>query len=474
MFHSAILILSGNAATSLLLLTRNLIVARLIPAADYGIAATFAIAMTMVEMMSALGLQQQIIQAKNGEDPRFQAALQGFQVLRGVLAGAVLFALAGSIADFLNVPEAAWAYRVMALVPVLNALTHFDTYRLTRTMVFWPMLLTGGVPALVSVLAVWPLAMFYGDYRVMLWAIIVQAVLTAGVSHLVARRPYRLVLDSAIMAGSLRFGWAILLNGILMFAAFQGDKVIVGREIGMVVLAVFAMGSTLTLTPTLVMAKSANNFFLPQLSAVDQDDSEGQRQFAHLTIITMQAHMLFGTFLVIAMIIAGPTMVHIVLGENFAEMIPILPLMAIMQALRLSKDGSSAVVLSRGRAVLTLFTYIPRVLSLPLAWWVAITTGEITDIIWVAICAEAVGLAIALLLVTWNIGVCLRPLVWPLASSIALLITAAMYTSGDLALGAYHPFWGIFLVVTLWIASIVTMRDLRIYVVTMTKRVRIE
>ncbi|MBU0862361.1 MAG: oligosaccharide flippase family protein, partial [Alphaproteobacteria bacterium] len=126
MFRSALLILSGNAAAALLLLARNLIVARMIPVADYGVAATFAIAMAVVEMASALGLQQQIVQARNGDDPRFQAALQGFQVLRGVLSGAVLFVSAGLIADALNVPKAAWAYRVMALVPVLNALVHFD------------------------------------------------------------------------------------------------------------------------------------------------------------------------------------------------------------------------------------------------------------------------------------------------------------------------------------------------------------
>ena len=107
MFRSALLILSGNAAASLLLLARNLIVARLIPVADYGVASTFAVAMAVVEMMSALGLQQQIVQAKEGEDPRFQAALQGFQLLRGVISGVALFAIAGPMADFLGIPEAA-------------------------------------------------------------------------------------------------------------------------------------------------------------------------------------------------------------------------------------------------------------------------------------------------------------------------------------------------------------------------------
>ena len=91
MFRSALLILSGNAATSLMLLARNLLIARLIPVSDYGIASTFAIAMAVVEMASQLGLQQQIIQAKEGEEERFQAALQGFQLLRGCMGGLVLF-----------------------------------------------------------------------------------------------------------------------------------------------------------------------------------------------------------------------------------------------------------------------------------------------------------------------------------------------------------------------------------------------
>ena len=85
-------------------------------------------------------------------------------------------------------------------------------------------------------------------------------------SHLVAERPYRLVFDRGIMARSLRFGWPLLLNGILMFLAFQGDKLIVGRVMGMEALAIFAMGVTLTLTPTLVLAKSVQNMFLPKLS----------------------------------------------------------------------------------------------------------------------------------------------------------------------------------------------------------------
>ncbi|MEL6517080.1 MAG: oligosaccharide flippase family protein, partial [Pseudomonadota bacterium] len=112
MLKAGLTILSGNAAASLLLLLRNLGVAALIPVADYGIAATFAIAMAVVEMATDLGLHQQIVQSDKGEEPRFQAALQGFQVLRGILAGMVLFLLAPALAGFMGVPEVAWAYQL--------------------------------------------------------------------------------------------------------------------------------------------------------------------------------------------------------------------------------------------------------------------------------------------------------------------------------------------------------------------------
>ena len=172
MLRPALLILSGNAAASGFLFVRNLAVAALVPVADYGIAATFALAMAAVEMASSFGLQQQIVQARDGDDPRLQDALTGFQLLRGVLSAIALFALAGPLAMFLGIPEVTWAYRVLALVPLLNALQHFDIHRLNRNARFGPLIAVNAVPAMLSLAVVWPLAIWVGDWRVMLGAIL--------------------------------------------------------------------------------------------------------------------------------------------------------------------------------------------------------------------------------------------------------------------------------------------------------------
>ena len=271
MFRTAILIFSGNSFSSLLSLARSIVIAHLISVSDFGIASTFALAMSIVEMVTALGLQQQIIQHKDGDITAFQSALQGLQVMRALLNGTVLFLLADPIAMFFGVPEVGWAYRLMALVPVMNGFVHLDIYRFKRRMHYLPSITALVVPVLISLILVWPLSWAFGDYQVMLYAVLAQSMMLLVVSHLVAERPYRLSFDRAITVESMRFGWPILLNGILLFLVFNGERMIVGRELGMASLAVFSLAFSLVLTPTLVMEGSAQSFFLPQLSALKRE-----------------------------------------------------------------------------------------------------------------------------------------------------------------------------------------------------------
>lgn len=461
MVRIALLILSGNAFTSLLLLARNLIVARLIPVTDYGIASTFAIIMAVVEMMSALGLQQQIIQSKEGDDPHFQAALQGFQLLRGIISGIALFAIAGPVAQVMGIMEVVWAYQLLAAVPVLNALTHFDIHRLNRSMVFGPMILTGVLPALVSMLAVWPLAAWLGDYRVMLYSIVVQAALGAVTSHLVARRPYRVTLDRAIMYRSLHFGWPILINGFLMFLVFNGEKAIIGRELGMEALAIFAMGITLTLTPTLVLAKTAANLFLPQLSEAAVRTGE---DFNRRTVVTLQAILSMSLFVLCCTILLGPPFVHLLLGEKYAPLLPLMGGLAILQALRVFKAGPAIVALAIGQTTNPMIANIPRVLVLPLCWYVAAGSGDIFMVIWVATLGEFAGYLTALLLLRRSVGLFQRGVVLPHLAATLVLVASLWLWQPAKTLSGLPDGWTVLVLLVLYVLSLATQRELFLYI----------
>lgn len=466
MLRSALLILSGNAVSSLLLLARNLIVARLISVDNFGIAATFAITVSVVEMMSNLGLQQQIIQSDKGDDPQFQAALQGFSALRGAVSGLLLLALAGPMANFLGIPQAAWAYQLMALVPVLNAFLHYDIYRLNRKMQFWPLVLTNGLPALTAVLVLLPFSMWFGDYRIMLYSILAQSALAVVTSHIVATRPYRLVFDRRVMAGSLSFGWPLLLNGVFLFLVFQGDKIIVGRELGMAALALFAMGFTLTLTPTLVMAKSAQTFFLPQLSTLARQKTATNNDFDTLARAVLQVGIINGVLLVLATLLLGPPLVTLLLGTKYAALLPLLIWLAILQAFRVFKSGSAIVALARGQSANAMTANLIRVITLPIAWIVLIRGGDVMAVIMIGILGEITGFTVSLALVALRTKVDLRPAALSIITAIILLGFVALsqvsgsefWATGSLGyalLGAI----GICTMLLIW-----SMKDLRNYI----------
>ncbi len=401
MFRKALLLLSSNVLVSVLSLARNLLVARLIPLEDYGVAATFAVILALIQMSSQLGLQQQIVQSKDGDDPHFQAGLQGFHLLRSVLAFGLLLLLGGVFADLMGQPQAALAYHVLAFVPLLRAMQHFDMPRMNRQMNFLPGVMVRTVPMIITLALTWPLAVWLNDYWVMLYLILIQSALSAALSHFFAERRWRVVFDRKIIAGSVKFGWPLLTNNILLFLVFNGDRIIISRELGASTLAIFSMGLTLTLTPTLVFARSAQSFFLPQLSKLDVKGA-GRERFRQLASVVIELVLLASLVFTLGVTLVGGPIVLFLLGEKYAPLLPFLNLFAISQGLRMLKIGPAIVALSVGRTGNAMIGNSLRLVTLPLVWWVAVTTGDLRVILLLMVAGELAGCALALGILWWH------------------------------------------------------------------------
>lgn len=461
MLKKAFMLVSGNAFGSALLLLRNLIIARLISPEDYGIASTFAIAMSIVEMLSYFGLNQMIVVDKDGDDPGVQKAMQGFQVLRGLTSSALLFVIAHPYARFLGIEHVAWAYQAIAFIPLVNGLQHFDMHRLKRHLKFTPWIVTQALPPLISVLSVWPLALYFGDYRIMLVALFVQAGAMVILSHVMAERRYGLTFDFALIRRATIFGWPLLLNGVLLFGVFNGERLIVGRELGMSQLAVFSMAITLTLTPTLVLAGAVQSLFLPQLSTARNRDES----FRWLGVAATEAGLAIGVLLVLGVVLLGGPVIHLLLGPKYAAIMEILVPMAVVQAVRVAKTGGSTVALSKERSGNAAAANLFRVLSLPISWYAVTHTGTVMTVIFIAIAAEALGYLLSLMLAARRTGILLGPLVLPSAltamACAAALIDARVHPPQ--AGFSAHLDWSRWAVAAVCLAALASMSALRGY-----------
>ena len=461
MIGAAMALLGGNLGVALLKFARNILVARLLSVENFGIAATIAIIFGFIEMMAFLGLDRFLIQTRDEDLGRVQTTLQTMQALRGVFVAAVLYVTAGPLAALMDVPGIAWAFQLMAVLPLIQGFMHLDPARAQRGMRFGPFLKVTLSAEILGLLSVWPLFLVFGDYRVVLGALVVQTVLTTLFSHLVAERRYALGFDRALALRALRFGWPLLLNAALMFGILQGDRIIVANQLGPVTLGLFSLAFMLTFMPTGVLAQTVNRLFLPRLARL-QDDPAG---FDALARVVVQTGLVVGLAVAIGFSILGADLLLILFGEKYAGALAVLVWLAVMQAVRVAKMGVSVVALARGETRSPMVANIPRVLLLPVAWLALERGAGMETVVAIAILGEALGLAAAFALLRSWLGVPVRPLIpavlaW--GGVLALVVAdTALWPRRPEVFANFHPFQGVILLAAV-AATLLAMRDLRV------------
>ena len=440
MFRTAALLLGSNMGLALLKMLRNVLLARLFSVEQFGIISTFAVVFALFDMLGYLGLDRMLVQARDGEAPRVQATLHSIQVLRGFLLGALLLVTAEPLAAVMGVPDIAWAFAAMAVVPVLQGFLHLDQARLQRDMNFSALIRIDLIAEVLTLAMIYPLYLVFGDYRAALVYFIAQFVIRLMLSHLVARRAYALGFDWGVAVRAFHFGWPLLLNTMLLFAIFQGDRVIVANRLGMTELGLFSLAFMLTMMAANILAQTQQRLFLPKLAPL-QDDTAA---FAALARIPLQSGLVIGLAVATGFAILGPDLVLVVFGAKFAGALPVLTWLALMQAVRIAKSGVSVVALARGETRISLLANIPRVAMLPLAW-IAVTQGMgVLAVVWIAILGEIVGLAVAQALVRRRLAVPLGGMVVPLAlwaSALGLVaVDAWMFPPQPEPFASFHWF----------------------------------
>ena len=461
MIRNAILLLGGNMGVASLKFLRNVMVARLLSVEDFGVASTFSIIFALVEMLGAFGLDRLLVQARDGEDPRMQSTLHLMQLLRGVLMAALLYGTAGPLAVLMGVPGVAWGFQLMALIPLLQGFVHLDMSRAQRSMNFVPLMKVKLGGEVLPLLAIYPLFLLFNDYRVVLGALLLQQALILIFSHMFAERRYCLGMDREVLVRALRFGWPVILNAFLMFGIFQGDRIIVANRLGAADLGIFSLAFMLTFMSTNVLVETLNRLFLPKLSAL-QDASES---FDRLALLALQAGLVAGLAVAAGFSLFGPDLVLIVFGQKYAEAVPLLTWLAVMQAIRIAKMGVSVVSTAKARNDIPLIANIPRVLLLPVAWLALGSEADMIVVVWFAILGEVLGLALSLFFLRTQLGITLRPMLLPLMAWVGVLVLLSLeaFLRPPVAIPFGNFRWFEALIVLVVLASVFSMREVRFW-----------
>lgn len=392
----------------------NLIMARLLVPEMFGVMLIATTVSVVLALFSDIGLSQNIIQSRRGEDPDFLNTAWTLQVLRGfVLYGLTLLVAAGVwLAQQWQWLPAGSAYAAAELPGVLAvaglsavimgfqstklalAYRHFQQGRVAACE------LAGQVCGLVVMLA---LGWWSQSIWSLVWAGLISTLIVALTSHQWIAGPVNRFRWDATSVGELvRFGRWILLSSAMGVLAAHGDRIWLGGvmsagQLGVYSIAVLLLGALET-----AVHKLASATVLPALSnVVRADDPVRMRLMYWRSRLLADSVLLFACGL---LFMIGPLLVGWLYDERYAEAGSMFSVLACsLFALRylVSQQLWLALGHSRYLAWDNLLRFLCLWLALPL---LLLTGGDAQAAVWVVALHRLPSVLLALL-VDWRLGV---------------------------------------------------------------------
>lgn len=393
MLNSGLLLLFSNLILGLIMVGRNVLIANFISVEHYGIAMTFAITVSLIEIASSLMAETYIVKSETGDDPKTSSVLHTVSILRGILNAVLLFLAAPYIAALFQVPDLTWAYQIMAIIPLLRGVTHIDLFRVQRHGAFRPKVIVEVASFVCSLLAAWVLVLLWGDFRAMLGTLCIQWGVFALMSHVVAKRSYRISWDRAVFKDLFTFGWPLMLNAMVAYLVLNGDRVIVGNQLGLEVLGWFSAAFMLAQTPSMLLMSARRTLFMPQISKKGPGQAQAHR-------VSIEVALFLGLGFAVGTALAGPFFLTALYGDRYLPAVPIMLWLGLIMGVRIARGGLITSAISQGETKKVLIASLVRVLALPLAWVLLKNGGQLSTLMALLLISELIAFAVSFALIS--------------------------------------------------------------------------
>jgi O-antigen/teichoic acid export membrane protein len=335
--RNAVIWRSGSQiGTQIVSWASTLIVIRLLAPEDYGLFAMAQVMLMLLNTMNGYGLASALIREPEVSEERLRQAL-GMLVLLNVGLALIQFLTAPLVALWFEQPLVANLLRVQSLIYLTIPFSALSYAILSRRMDFrrpaqvrLVSAIAGAVTALVGAFNDWgvwtlvfaPLTMFVTEAIGMTWA---------------ARAPIRPSFRFAGAGHIASFGGVMTATQLFWFVQSQSDVMIAGRVLEPHDLGVYTTGLFLAQLLAAKFVPPINEvafaaYSRQQGSGTTGDKAAGDNGAAAL-LATIRLVMMVALPAYAGMAAVAPVLVPVVLGEQWHEIVPLLPIFSIAMAM---------------------------------------------------------------------------------------------------------------------------------------------
>lgn len=249
----------------------------------FGLMAVVNMLMYGLHLISDVGLRQNLIQSKRGNDLAFVNTVWSMQILRGALVAllGVFLAFGVHLLNQVNYWPAQVAYTnsqlpylitVCALVAVIDGLVSTNIAMANRSLNLGRISILEFASQIVGIAVMVSVAFFYKS----VWALVAGNVCTSVVNVILSHTLLpgirnRFTLEQSSVREIFKFGQWIFLSSILGFLAAGGDRLILGGLVSAEVLGLYAIAFFIVGAIQEVFGKIMSSVAFPVLSEVMRD-----------------------------------------------------------------------------------------------------------------------------------------------------------------------------------------------------------
>jgi O-antigen/teichoic acid export membrane protein len=261
----------GYLGSQVVRLGGNLVLTRLLEPEAFGLATIVTLVNQGLIMFSDLGLLPALVQNRHGGDEPYVNTAWTLQVLQGVLLFLVALGISWPMARFYGHDELTLLIVVGSSGLVAKGFSSQARFTLRRHMRVGPLVSLELSTQLLGTLATVVMAVFVRSVWALVLGMVLSSVLFALFSYrLPADFPHRFVVDAKAKESILRVGKWVFWSSLVTFLSQQGDRLIVGKMVGVTDLGVYSVAVLLSTALSGAVAKVIQGVVFPALAEVKE------------------------------------------------------------------------------------------------------------------------------------------------------------------------------------------------------------
>lgn len=302
----------------------QIILARLLTPADFGIIGMIAIFIAVSQTLLDSGFQNALIREQNVGNKEYSTVFI-FNLLMSIVLYGLLFISAPMISDFYNAPIVVNVLRVLGLILIINSFGLIQRTMLSKKFNFQRQTKITLISSAISgVLAISTAYMGAG-----VWSLVIQQLSNQFLQSLlyIVMNKWKpiLIFDRKIFNRYFQFGWKLTASGIINTLYQNSFYVIIGRFYLPSELGYFTNAQKFNDVPVQTLTQSIQKVTYPLLSQLNNNTLELKRNYQKIISYVS----LISFMMMLALSVTAIDLIPFVFGDSWINSVPFFQIMCL-------------------------------------------------------------------------------------------------------------------------------------------------